>query len=386
MKNPEKNSVDFSKPFIDYIPAELRENKDWLIVYSILDPVSKKLVRKRKRVPPLSNKVERRKMARKMVSSINSRLDRGWNEIIEEEAPKSLCLIIDATKSYINSLDRDYQNGAIRKDTYRTYTSFITNFENWIKKTGREKEFILHFNASLISEFLDHIYIERKNKARTYNNYLHALRLFNKWLIQKSYKNIDVTAIFQTKRNSEKERELIEANEVKNVFEYLDKNYCELSLVCKLIYYCFIRPTELSRLKVKDVLIKDRLIHLSKQNSKKTGGYVTVQTELMQQLAFHIRNANLEDYLFSNNECKTGKNQASGKFYYDRWMKHIVKNGITNNPLYSLKDSGITFALDHGVSPVSVMNQARHYDLSVTTAYLRKPQQKADQNLLSANW
>ncbi|OBQ52863.1 site-specific integrase [Tamlana sp. s12] len=383
LKNAQSNS---SKLFVDYIPAELRENKDWLIVYSIINPITKKLVRKRKRIPPHTSISERRKMARKMVASINSRLERGWNEIIEDDAPKALSLIKDATNNYINSLDRDYHSGTIRKDTYRTYSSYISLFNNWLIATGRDKEFVINFNATLVSEFLDYVYIERKNKARTYNNYLHALRLFNKYMILKGYKNIDVTVVFQTKKNSEKVRGLIEVDEIKNVFAYLDKNYVELSLVCKLIYYCYIRPTELSKLQVKDVLIKDRLIHLSRQNSKKTSGYLTVQTELMQQLALHIRNAKLDDYLFSRNECKTGKIQASGRMYYDRWMKHIVKNKITENPLYSLKDSGITFALDNGVSPVSVMNQARHHDLSITTAYLRRPQRKADENILTASW
>jgi len=39
--------------FLDYIPAELRINKEWIIVYSVKSPSTGKLQRVRKRVPHL---------------------------------------------------------------------------------------------------------------------------------------------------------------------------------------------------------------------------------------------------------------------------------------------------------------------------------------------
>ena len=156
--------------------------------------------------------------------------------------------------------------------------------------------------------------------------------------------------------------------------------------MCKILFYCYVRPAELSKLKVKDILIEDNLIYLSPETSKKSSGYVTIPARLIKPITSHLENANKQDYLFSRNYCKPGKTQANGKMYYDRWIRYIVKKGYTKNPLYSLKDSGITLALDNGVSPVSVMNQARHSDLSITTSYIRKPQQKADISITNANW
>ena len=146
MKNSNTSTTKYSKLFADYIPAELREGKDWLIVYSILDPISKKLVRKRKRVPKLSSITERRKLAKKMIISINTRLQSGWNEIIENEPPKSLNIITDAINKYLKNLEHDKITGSIRKDTYRSYKNYMVNFNNWLISTGRENEFILNFN------------------------------------------------------------------------------------------------------------------------------------------------------------------------------------------------------------------------------------------------
>lgn len=125
---------------------------------------------------------------------------------------------------------------------------------------------------------------------------------------------------------------------------------------------------------------------VSPEISKKTSGYVTIPKPVIQDLAFHLRKANMQDYLFSKNECKAGVLQSNGKAYYHLWQKYIIKKKLADNPLYSLKDSGITFALDSGVSPVSVMNQARHSDLTITTTYIRKSQTKADTTITNANW
>lgn len=49
-------------PFIDYVPAELKELKTWIIEYyaiALFEPdLSKRLKRKRNRVKPMANKSE----------------------------------------------------------------------------------------------------------------------------------------------------------------------------------------------------------------------------------------------------------------------------------------------------------------------------------------
>lgn len=374
------------KFYNDYKPAELKINKEWFITFYVFDPINEIMVRKRKRVPPHRLKSERLKTAKKMLREVNYQLKNGWNPAIKPENEKSLTKISKVIDEYIAYIDHDYNSELIRKDTRRTYISVINNFTFWLKKEKLYHEFVIQFQPAMVSDFLDYIYIGRKNSTRTYNNYLIVLRLLSNFMLKKGYIKENPLLLFKNKKRSPKTRSLIEKHEIKSIFTVLDDVHSEFALICRLIYYCYIRPTELSRLKVKDVLIQDRLIYLSPENSKKTHGYITVPTNVMQQLALHIRKANSNEFLFSRSTCKTGIRQASNKYYYDHWKRYIMNKGLTKNPLYSLKDSGITFALDNGVSPVSVMNQARHTDLSTTTAYLRKPQRKADENILSADW
>ncbi len=386
MQNSEIQSNNFFKPFLNYIPAELHENKEWIIVFYILDPIKRKLVRQRKRVPKHKRVVERRILAKRMIAIINSNLEKGWNPIITDESPRSLTLLLDVSNEYLNYLERDYRSGEIRKDTFRSYSSYMRNFISWIKIKGYSNEYVLNFKSPLVSEFLDYIYIERKNTTTTYNNYLVGLRLLSKYMLRKGYIKNNPLDMFSNKKRGKKKRGVIEKVEIEEIFKELDQIEKEYALLCKILFYCYIRPAELSKLKVKDILIEDNLIYLSPETSKKSSGYVTIPSRLIKPISSHIAKANKQDYLFSRNYCKPGKIQANGKMYYDRWIRYIVKKGFNKNPLYSLKDSGITLALDSGVSPVSVMNQARHSDLSITTAYLRRPQQKADTSITNANW
>ena len=61
---------------LDYKPAQLQKYKDrWVIVYYVKEPAKNVLKRFRKSVPPMPNEKERTKLANKMITEINKRLD-----------------------------------------------------------------------------------------------------------------------------------------------------------------------------------------------------------------------------------------------------------------------------------------------------------------------
>lgn len=51
--------------FVDYKPAELRQNKDWIIVYYAKVPVKDEFKRFRMRLPQINSKTERLRYAKK---------------------------------------------------------------------------------------------------------------------------------------------------------------------------------------------------------------------------------------------------------------------------------------------------------------------------------
>ncbi|MFW0737567.1 hypothetical protein [Flavobacterium sp. T12S277] len=69
MQNSERSLKYTSKViFVDYKPAELKLNKEWIIVYYAKNPLTGKLERMRLRVPTMASNTARLKHAKLIVS------------------------------------------------------------------------------------------------------------------------------------------------------------------------------------------------------------------------------------------------------------------------------------------------------------------------------
>ena len=93
----EKNQNCKTRTFIDFKPAELRQGKDWLIVFYCKNPLNLQLERFRYRVPPAKNITERKKLAKTMLMNINNSLQIGWTPY-EDAANYKYKKIEDAEK------------------------------------------------------------------------------------------------------------------------------------------------------------------------------------------------------------------------------------------------------------------------------------------------
>ncbi|MBE7646264.1 hypothetical protein F7644_09715 [Tenacibaculum finnmarkense genomovar ulcerans] len=185
-------------PFIDYIPAELKENKVWEIVYYAIDPYETKannrLKRKRHRVRPFKCKKERRIYAKSIIIRLNQQLMRGWtpfdrvnNSPIQEQEPPKKVKLFEVFDNYLHQIEQQTKKDSLRPDTLRAYTSYIKNLKVYLIAKKQENAAVSYFNEKFCRDFLDMIFYERKNSARTHNNYLGFISLFNRWLIKREH-------------------------------------------------------------------------------------------------------------------------------------------------------------------------------------------------------
>ncbi|WP_028890885.1 site-specific integrase [Tenacibaculum sp. 47A_GOM-205m] len=378
-------------PFIDYIPAELKENKTWEIVYYAKDPSepnpTKQLKRKRNRVKPMNNKTERRKYAKKIIAKINHDLERGWTPFINENNVKSYSKLKDVFKIFIQKIEQQIKKGNLRSDTLRAYKSYINNFNIFLSDNGKEDIFVNEFNESLCRDFLDVIYYDRENSATTHNNYLTFIGILTRWMIKRRYISVDFTPLISRIKQTEKRRTIIPKEIREEIFSYLNKNNTSYYTLCLTVFYCLIRRTEFTKLKVNDVYLANGIINIPSHVSKNgKSQIVTIPKELLHNLANHIRNSKNSDYLFSANNFKPGNIQLKPKKITDTWDK--LRNTLCfekSYQWYSLKDTGITNYLQLGIPTIDVKNQARHYSITQTEAYIPKNILKAVGNIQNAN-
>lgn len=368
--------------FIDYKPAELRQHKDWIIVYYAKHPVTKIMERHRVRVPAMSNKKERLKHGNRIVAEINRKLAEGWSPFLETPG-KVFSSFEDATKKFLDQLDKEIKDGIKREDTRRAYKSYLSMIGLYIKEKAIKLTFVIEIDKIFAVNYLDWIYYERGNSPTTYNNHLLFLKNFCNFMISKGYMKENPTLEIQRKRELKKKREVITPQIKTMLAKKLPLFNFHYYVLCMLTYYCMIRRTELTKLKVKDINTDYDFIFISGTIGKnpKKDEYVTIPTELKPILMRHLHEANANDYLFSKNDFKTGTEQLKPKKISDTWsllQKHL---GMPKEfQFYSLKDTGITDLFNLGLSPLKIRDQARHSDLKITEMYT--PRSKAGDAVL----
>lgn len=357
--------------YVDYKPAVLQkgQNDEWRIVFFAKVPAQNEFKRFRKRVPPMSPPREREKYAKKMIATINQRLDSGWSPFYEDTNVKYKSLEY-CVELFIKMQEREVEEGIKRTDTLRSYKSFLDLFMKYIKDKKLMLKFIIELDTYTIQDYLDYLFFEKKNSSRTYNNHLNFLNTFFLWCKAKNFINTNPAESIKPKTKVQKKREVLAEGIKAKVKTLRDTNF-HYYVLCMLTYYCFIRRTEITKLKVSDVHLHQGYILIDGTNSKnKKTESVTIPDIFLPDLALHLAKANNSDYLFSTNNFKAGKEPITPKKISDEWAKFRKLHKFDSKyQFYSLKDTGITDLLNTGIPAIKVRDQARHHDLKITESY-----------------
>lgn len=387
MQNSEKSTLSRNKSiaFIDYKPAELKKNKEWMIVYYAKHPATGLLERQRLRVPCLNNITDRTVHAKRIVVEINIKLAEGWSPYLEQTG-KNYKTFKEVVSGFLNSLEKQLKDNVLRPDTLRTYNSNLNLFQQFLVEKNIKITFAVEISPTLCTKYLDWVYIDRSNSPRTRNNHLIFIKLFCSYLVSKGVLKENPTTSIKPMRTAPKIRQVFPESIKKKISEkllsYDNSFYC----VCMATYFCFIRNTELGKLKVGMVNLKESSIFLSEDISKnKKDEIVTIPSQFLEILKNHIGNGVSEDYLFSSNDFKVGATQMPVRKIATAWEK--IREELTlesKYQFYSFKDTGITDLLNNGVPAIKVRDQARHYDIKITELYT--PRNKGcDVTIQSAN-
>jgi len=367
----------FSAVHVNYVPACLKKHpsEGWRIEYYVYNPVTQQLERKRIRLNNLKDHFrtipEFKQHANQIVCSINARLAGGWSPFGESENARLYTPLVEVLEKYYQEKERE-----LKEKSLSSYKSQVDIMKEWINRVVPGIKGV-QFNQMVAAQYLDYIYLERKVSNKSYNNYLKHCRLFFSWAIEKCYTKENPFTHFSKKKEEKKKRVLIPSAERAIITEYFQKNYPEYLLVCHLVFTALIRPIEISRIKVKQVHLKEKYIYMPEEQTK--NGYARsapLSDELIQMLADRLKNAKANDYLIGE-RFLPGPVPMHVNNYAKTWAKMRERlNKGHKEPiipdtmqLYSLRDTGINLMIKSGIDTVSVMHAADHHDLSITTKY-----------------
>ena len=356
---------------LQYTLPEFRDNEGCsYIEFYAYDPEKGRMRRKRIKTNRIKGVQKRRQYVRGVINRLTEQLRHGWNPWIAGDAT-DLLTFEEALERYELHIEKMLASGYFRKETYLGYKSNVKMLRLYMKK--RPVYYAYQFDRRFCVDFLDYVFIGRDNGAQTRNNYLGFLRVFSGFLVEKGYLQTKPTDGIQpiSKRLYQKERTCIPLDVVGKISEYCKEEDPEFLLACYLLYYCFIRPVEMTRLRVGDFNMQTGTITIPASCSKnhKTQTVTVPKKVLFHAINIGVFSAPAEDFIFSD-RLKPGETEIDTKIFRDHWEKvrkalHLKKEW----KFYSLKDTGITAMLKAKVAAINVRDQARHSSLAITEIY-----------------
>lgn len=352
------------------------------IEFRAYDPEKGKMRRKTIKLNRIKGLTNRRTYARRVIKRLTEQLNHGWNPWIANDT-SDLVVFEDTIKRYEAHIEKMLASGYFRKETYDGYKSYVKIMREYISKK-RPTYYVYQFNRKFCVDFLDYVFIERNNGAQTRNNYLNFLRVFSGFLVEKGYLKSKPTDGISpiSKRLYKKERECIPLEVVGRIAEYCRVKEPDFLFACYLLYYCFIRPVEMTRLRVRHFNLKACTLTIPGELSKnKTTQTITLPKKvILYGIEIGVFSAPADDFIFSY-RLKPGRNEIDPKHFRDHWDNVRNALGLKKEwKFYSLKDTGITEMCDKEAAPRSVKDQARHSSLAITDIYLEKRKQNAPGN------
>lgn len=367
-------SLDFNEvknPVVEFTPPVYHSGKQCYVDFSIVDPSTGRMRRKKYMLDKYKGKRAKQLMAAQIISNIYQKVLRGWNPWTDIPNSRGDVLFSDVVKryrTYINSLVR---KGVMKEKTRYDYLSRLRILSEYIEDRTSGNLRVYQFNLTCMTDFLDYILLDRDSSSRTRNNYRTWLSALCSWMVSRQYLVSNQVSELPTLPESVKFRSALPEDHIKQLVAYLEKNDKRFLLACMMEYYTFIRPTELVKIRIKDISVKNQTVFVSSAISKnRKDGCVALNDRIIKMMIeLSVFSHPGDEYLFGPRMFPSTE-RASSRIFRERFS--VIRQQL-NFPMsyqfYSLKDSGIRdLANSQGI--VVAKEQARHSDISVTNSYL----------------
>ncbi len=356
-----------------WTPPVYHKGRENYVDFYAFDPAVGRLKRKKIMLDRISSQRARNTYAKQLIEELTQKLIRGWNPYVESKSGAQFTSWQEVCSRYRQYVLKLHNDSSFREETMRDYLSRLKILEAWVEGSPFKVFYPYQLDEVAVTSFLDYLLIERNSSPQTYNNYLVWLKGFCAWCQQRRYIHDNPTdGLHGIKRTKAKNRTVIPDDILYKVRDYCEKHNRHFLLAAYILHYMFVRPHEMSLLKIGDFkLSKKTLVLHGDQTKNRQDAVLTLPDHIVKlMIELKVFDAPSSYYLFSDG-CRPGKTWRDSKQFRDYWNNHVRKSLKlpAEYKFYSLKDTGITNMLRANTDPLSVRDQARHSSLLITNTY-----------------
>lgn len=356
------------------LPSRIVTGNRWYIIFYQTNPVTGEYTRFRQSydINRIKNHKERMKVAKQHLDEVNKKLPTGWPFIISEQKET-----VDITSALQIALTAKLSSD--REKTRSTFKSRAGIFNDFLLDTDKENMDVKDFKKRYAYEFLDWAVKTRCIGDTTYNNYKSEMRSLFSEMVKRELITVNPFAGITKKRNIQKIRRAYSDYELQLIIKAASKHKY-LLLAILMIYYTFLRPIELRRLKISHLNLKLGFIHTPGNISKnKRDEIVTIPDVFMEVLKTYELEKYPGYYYVFGKKFEPGDHQSSMHMIRNKFKKvieELISQGLLEEDkglqLYSFKDTGNMELVVNNVNMLDIMHQNRHTSLETTQKYLQK--------------
>lgn len=336
--------------------------KRWFVFYYFLDPETGKYRRFKIYVPDgILTAGGKRDKAHEIRKRIDGKLLHGFNPFALRE--KKYASITEAL-TFALSLKKD----RTRKRTFYTYRYTVNSLIRFLKVRKLDQMPVDSFTGLTANEFTDWSKSVLKLKNATVNyRTMHLKTMFRllikrQWILYNPFDAVEKLPVEQPGIACFTNSELITMEKFLPVWNY------DLYAVACLVFYCFIRPQEIVRLRIEHFNLKARAIYLPGDVSKnRKTEMVAIPDPLVPVLAKLDLDYPPDTYVFSR-ELRRGDREIAPTRIAGMWREFADRYNISKT-IYVLKHTGVGMAIEAGINARDLQLQIRHASLEETQRY-----------------
>lgn len=278
-------------------------------------------------------------------------------------------------KSAINQYEEYLVNTEKSKETIIGYRNQLKKMESYLLEKFNYPPYLQDITLTNLEEYLGNQLtagLAQASRSRCY----HIIRAFYNYCYKKELVERNIALSLEPIKVKRKERTYLTEDEVAALIKEIESEL--VKIVVTSIYYTGMRISECTKLKLKDVDLESKVIHVIEGKGNKDRN-IPISDKLYGILADYVENKRLKvdsDYFFCNK--RSGKistqhvnRQINEAVQRLKWEKHVSA--------HILRHSFASRLVQKGVNLVRIQKLLGHSDLRVTSIYTHTSQNELRQ-------
>jgi integrase len=369
-------SLEKGKAIFPYELASLNDakgdiSKRWCISFYVYSAPVNKTIRKQVWLPAkFKTKSARYAEAKRLINEINSLLVQGYH--IGEDKPK----LKPKTRSLLTWLEAfdwvyEHRKPNLRLRSIQSLELIRKELQEFLGERGSSNLPLMIVDHQICDDFMQWMRKKRGFGNTTFNNYLNYFKTNFNYLIKQQRLEINPAKNITPLKQEEPQKYSFTPEAKRKLIKGYEEHYPPLKIFAQYIYYTFIRPAELRRLKVGNVHEKTISIpgHASKNRKSE---HVMISPAMERMLTeLKIREYPPHYYLVGLDGLPNKK-----QIYINHFTRHHLPireqlGLVPEYTLYCWKHTGVVDTYLATLDIEFVSRQCRHSSLDMTKRYLR---------------